>query len=257
MSAPVQHSRHGGMPRRKVGVPQPLSTTAYGTPLTVSLTIRPSVMWSLPEFAGGRDCAGRPLPSGGRGRRFKSSHSDHRKPCKISYLNGRPEARADRILASRKPHGRTATGFGHKATALGALPPALARTSLVRARARITGPDRVSNASHPRSRVQAQNHGPGPVPGYARGACPPIRGYGTQVARGSLGTIFGWEMKGLGESKGATGYLRYRRPPKGAKIENPTSLISKAYKGPHANFRGSEVPPETPEKPPRNGPNIP
>jgi hypothetical protein len=31
MSAPVQHSRHGGMPRRKGGVPQPLSTTAYGT----------------------------------------------------------------------------------------------------------------------------------------------------------------------------------------------------------------------------------
>jgi hypothetical protein len=48
----------------------------FGTPLTASLAIRPSVMWSLAEFAGGRDCAGRPLPSGGRGRRFKSSHSD-------------------------------------------------------------------------------------------------------------------------------------------------------------------------------------
>jgi hypothetical protein len=38
MSAPVQHSRHGGMPRRKVGVPQPLSTTAYGTKEPIDVT---------------------------------------------------------------------------------------------------------------------------------------------------------------------------------------------------------------------------
>ena len=48
----------------------------------------------------------------------------------------------------------------------------LARTSLVRARARIRSPDRVSSASHPRSRVQAQNPGPGPAPTMPGGRSP-------------------------------------------------------------------------------------
>ena len=74
------------------------------------------------------------------------------------------------------PH---AGGMGPKSPAS-----ALARASP--ARARIRSPGRVSSASHLRSRIQAQT----PDLGRRRtwpGGGPPGRGYGTQVARGSLG----------------------------------------------------------------------
>jgi hypothetical protein len=47
-------------------------------------------------------------------------------------------------------------------------------------------PDRVSSASHPLSRVQAQNPGPGPAPTMA-GGLSPRPGVMGPIARGSLG----------------------------------------------------------------------
>ena len=54
MFAPVQHSRHGGMPPRRVGVPQPLSTTAYGTlPAAESLVASRGTDGSNPSSSSG------------------------------------------------------------------------------------------------------------------------------------------------------------------------------------------------------------
>jgi hypothetical protein len=55
---------------------------------------------------GGRNCAGRPLPSGGRGRRFKSSHSDQISTCKsVTYITIRHAPRKSVLPAEapRKP----------------------------------------------------------------------------------------------------------------------------------------------------------
>jgi hypothetical protein len=74
-------------------------------------------MWSLAEFGGGRYCAGRPLPSGGRGRRFKSSHSDQYSPVlSVAYVR-HPASRGRSARAAealRKRCDGTQPPFGPK-----------------------------------------------------------------------------------------------------------------------------------------------